>query len=127
MATLNRSLVVLATLAALLSVAFADSGIATYYTTYVPSACYGYADQGVMIAAGSAALYNNGAGCGKMYRVTCTGAANGGANPCNGQSVTVKLVDLCPGCPGPFDLSQQAFAAIANLDAGRIYVDYQQV
>ncbi|GAB4853613.1 hypothetical protein Ancab_017804 [Ancistrocladus abbreviatus] len=125
MASLKGTVVVLA-FAALVSVAIAASGIATYYTQYIPSACYGNANQGTMIAAGSPALYKNGAGCGKRYIVKCTGAANGGQNPCTGRSVTVKLVDLCPGCPGPFDLSQEAFAIIANTAAGKIIVDYQE-
>jgi aspartokinase-like uncharacterized kinase len=42
--------------------------------------------------------------------------------------VTVKVVDLCPGCnANSFDLSQQAFAMIANLAAGRLTITAQQV
>ncbi|KAJ0032030.1 hypothetical protein Pint_14264 [Pistacia integerrima] len=108
------------------SVAFALSGTATYYTTYVPSACYGNEDQGVMIAAASDVLWENGAACGRMYRVTCTGATNGVPEPCTGANVTVKIVDYCPGCQGTLDLSQQAFAQIANLVAGIINIDYTQ-
>jgi expansin (peptidoglycan-binding protein) len=37
--------------------------------------------------------------------------------------VRVKVVDLCPGChQNSFDLSQQAFAKIANLNAGRLTI-----
>ena len=82
-----------------------------------------------MIAAASDAIYNNGAACGQMYKFTCTGAANGGANPCkSGASVTVKIVDRCPspGCQATFDLSQEAFSAIADTNAGKINVDYTQ-
>ncbi|PON83071.1 RlpA-like double-psi beta-barrel domain containing protein [Trema orientale] len=46
-----------------------ETGIATFYTPpYQPSSCYGFKDQGVMIAAASDAIYNNGAACGKMYQ-----------------------------------------------------------
>jgi peptide subunit release factor RF-3 len=42
--------------------------------------------------------------------------------------VTVKVVDLCPGCnANSFDLSQQAFAMIANPDAGRLTIIAQKV
>ncbi|PHT75076.1 EG45-like domain containing protein [Capsicum annuum] len=59
------------------SVAFADEGTATYYTApYVPSSCYGYQDNGVMIAAASDTIWGNRAACGRMYRVTCTGPTN---------------------------------------------------
>ncbi|KAL2317178.1 hypothetical protein Fmac_031054 [Flemingia macrophylla] len=111
----------------LICVASAISGTATYYTVYTPSACYGYQDEGTMIAAASEAIYANGAACGKMYKITCTGATNNGVTqPCKGGSVTVKIVDLCPspGCQATFDLSQEAFSAIANTDAGKIQIDY---
>lgn len=38
------------------------------------SACHGSEDQGVMIAAASEAIYNNGAACGQYYQVTCVNA-----------------------------------------------------
>ncbi|KAK8486193.1 hypothetical protein V6N13_026117 [Hibiscus sabdariffa] len=39
----------------------AHSGTATFYTApYVPSACYGYEDDGVMIAAASDAIWDGG-------------------------------------------------------------------
>ena len=84
------------------------------------SACYGYQAQGTtMIAAVSPDIYRNGAACGRMYRVSCTGAN------CRGGSVTVKVVDLWPTCgTNQFDLSSQAFAKIANPDAGVINIDY---
>jgi hypothetical protein len=92
------------------------------------SACYGF-DQskfppGPLIAAASPDLYKNGAICGSFYDITCKGAASGGSNPCTGNpTVRVKVVDLCPGChQNSFDLSQQAFAKIANLNAGRLTI-----
>ncbi|XP_043708660.1 EG45-like domain containing protein [Telopea speciosissima] len=122
-----RVVMVMAMVIALTSVASAASGTATYYTApYVPSACYGYEDEGTMIAAASDVVWNNGAACGTYYTVTCTGPTNQGVlQPCYGNSVTVKIVDYCPsGCQGTIDLSQEAFATIADLNAGKIYIDY---
>ncbi|QHO38638.1 EG45-like domain containing protein [Arachis hypogaea] len=90
------------------------------------SACYGYEDEGTMIAAAREGIYNNGGACGQMYKITCTGATNAGVTqPCTGASVTVKVVDLCPspGCQGTFDLSQEAFSTIANINAGKVDID----
>ncbi|KAK9274841.1 hypothetical protein L1049_022095 [Liquidambar formosana] len=125
-----RGLIVVGIVMSLISVASAIAGTATYYTVYVPSACYGYEDQGVMIAAASDALWENGAACGRMYRVTCTGPTNQGVpQPCRGDGVTVKIVDRCPspGCQATIDLSQEAFSAIADPAAGKIEIDYNQV
>ncbi|GMP36262.1 hypothetical protein CsSME_00008446 [Camellia sinensis var. sinensis] len=106
--------------------AYAISGTATFYTNYVPSACYGNQNNGVMIAAASDPLWNNGAICGKMFVVACTGATNPVPHPCTRNNVTVKIVDHCPGCGGTLDLSKEAFATIANTVAGVIKIDYQQ-
>lgn len=92
---------------------------------YAASACYEYNDQGTMIAAANPSLFNNKAACGKSYKVKCTGAINQGPNPCRGGTITVKIVDHCPGCgKNQLDLSQQAFSMIANPDAGRIRIHY---
>ncbi|KAI3444104.1 hypothetical protein Pfo_000769 [Paulownia fortunei] len=105
--------------ASLISIASAIPGTATFYTTYIPSACFGFQDQGTMIAAANPALYNNGAACGRSYRVRCTGAN------CRNGEVTVRIVDLCPGCgPNQLDLSREAFSIIADPNAGRIQIDY---
>uniref|UniRef100_A0A0E0LEX6 Expansin-like EG45 domain-containing protein n=1 Tax=Oryza punctata TaxID=4537 RepID=A0A0E0LEX6_ORYPU len=95
----------------------------------VPSACYGLQDQGTMIAAASDGLWDGGRAGGRMYTVRCVRGTNAVPNPCNGGTVTVKIVDRCPspGCTSTLDLSREAFAAIANLDAGRIVIDYNQV
>ncbi|CAN6177019.1 unnamed protein product [Urochloa humidicola] len=113
----------------LVSASLADQGTATYYTVYTPSACYGFQDEGTMIAAASDSLWNGGAACGRMYTVSCAGGTNATPNPCKGGSVTVKIVDRCPspGCQATLDLSQEAFNAIGNLDAGKILINYNQV
>ncbi|XP_021639606.2 EG45-like domain containing protein [Hevea brasiliensis] len=111
----------------LATVAYAAEGTATYYTPpYVPSACYGYENKGVMIAAASDALWNNRAACGKRYRVRCIGATNQGIpQPCKSGSVVVTIVDYCPpGCQGTIDLSQEAFSQIADPNAGKIRIQY---
>ncbi|KAL5699367.1 EG45-like domain containing protein [Ranunculus cassubicifolius] len=124
-------LMVLGLAVGFLSVVSAVPGTATYYTPpYVPSSCYGFQDNGVMIAAASEAIWNNRAACGRMYRVTCTGPTNQGVpQPCRGNGVTVKIVDLCPspGCQATIDLSQEAFSMIADPNAGKITIEYTQV
>ncbi|KAL1819876.1 hypothetical protein ACET3Z_014745 [Daucus carota] len=105
--------------------AYATPGTATFYTNYVPSACYGDHDSGVMVAAASDPLWDNGAICGKTFTVKCTGPANPVPHPCTGESVTVKVVDHCPGCGGTLDLSKEAFKAIADPVAGIIKIDYE--
>ncbi|KAJ9550750.1 hypothetical protein OSB04_014795 [Centaurea solstitialis] len=115
--------------ACLTSVAHAIAGQATFYTPpYVPSSCFGFEDRGVMILAANSGLFNNRAACGQRYRVSCTGPTNAGVpQPCTGRSVDVTVVDLCPGCAGnQVDLSQEAFAVIANTDAGRINIEYNR-
>ncbi|KAJ4957614.1 hypothetical protein NE237_024725 [Protea cynaroides] len=124
-----RILIVMTMIIALTSVASAATGTATYYTApYVPSACYGNQDHGVMIAAASDTFWNSGAACGTYYTVTCTGPTNPGvAQPCTGASVTVMIVDHCPsGCAGIIDLSEEAFATIADMKAGKVNIDYNQ-
>jgi len=103
------------------------------WVNHAASACYGYDESefpepGPLIAAASSDLYDSGAACGAFYEITCTGAASGGSYPCTSNpTVTVKVVDLCPGCnANSFDLSQQAFAMIANLAAGRLTITAQQ-
>ncbi|XP_034580914.1 EG45-like domain containing protein [Setaria viridis] len=114
---------------AMASLVAGTRGFATFYTpSYTPSACYGYEDQGTMIAAASDAFWNGGEACGHRYVVRCKGATNEGvAHPCTGRSVTVKIVDLCPaGCAGTIDLSQEAFAVIADPNAGKVQIEYRR-
>ncbi|XP_024960243.1 putative EG45-like domain containing protein 1 isoform X2 [Cynara cardunculus var. scolymus] len=99
-----------------------------YKTLATASACYGNTPQGVMIAAASDPLWNNGAVCGKTFSVKCIGATNPFPHPCiDRKTITVKIVDHCPGCGGNLDLSKEAFALIANPVAGIIKIDYQEL
>ncbi|KAL7257581.1 hypothetical protein ACSBR1_003817 [Camellia fascicularis] len=81
-----------------------------------------------MIAAASDAIEGK-ATCGRNYKVTCTGPTNQGVpHPCTGKSVVVTIVDYCPpGCRGTIDLSQDAFAIIADRNAGKVNIEYTQV
>ncbi|KAK6783666.1 hypothetical protein RDI58_017120 [Solanum bulbocastanum] len=84
------------------SIVLATPGTATFYTNYVPSACYGNTPQGTIIAAASDPLWADGKICGKTFNVTC---------------IVVKIVDHCPGCGGTLDLSKEVFSIIANFVA----------
>ncbi|KVI01364.1 EG45-like domain containing protein [Cynara cardunculus var. scolymus] len=129
MGSVIKALILIATVACLTSVAHSIAGQATFYTPpYVPSSCFGYQDRGVMILAANRGLFAGRAACGRRYRVRCTGPTNAGVpQPCTGKSVDVTVVDLCPGCAGnQVDLSQEAFAVIANRNAGRINIQYNQ-
>ncbi|KAH7440700.1 hypothetical protein KP509_03G006800 [Ceratopteris richardii] len=104
----------------------AIAGRASYYTVYTPSACYGYDSSQFPgdgnFAAASSAIYNGGAACGQYYTIACTG------NGCNGGGpISVKILDLCPGCAAnQFDLSETAFSNIADTAVGVIDIDYSQ-
>jgi expansin (peptidoglycan-binding protein) len=106
-----------------------STGKASYYTApYVPSACYGYdpnqfPNNQYFAAAGDGNpnIWNNGANCGRNYRIQCQG------NGCRGGPITIKVVDRCPnGCSGgrAFDLSEAAFSALANPSVGVISISY---
>ncbi|XWS72811.1 hypothetical protein CRYUN_Cryun02cG0072400 [Craigia yunnanensis] len=93
------------------------------------SACYGYEEQGSMIAAASNEIWNDGGACRQMYQITCiSGTKEGTPYPCWGSgTVEVKIVDRCStGCRGTIDLSQEAFASIVDPDSGVINISYQQ-
>ncbi|GMH24936.1 hypothetical protein Nepgr_026779 [Nepenthes gracilis] len=124
-----RLLAVVAMMLCLSGGAHAAVGIGVFYgPPYTPSACYRGANEGVMVAGVSAELWNNGAACGRYYTVTCIGGTNEAPHPCKpNTSVTVKVVDYCQlGCQGQINLSRDAFARIANPDAGIVRIQYFQ-
>ncbi|KAI3709181.1 hypothetical protein L2E82_38940 [Cichorium intybus] len=126
----TRALILIVMVACLISLANAIDGQATFYTpSYVPSSCYGFQNRGVMIVAANARLFAGKGACGRRYRVRCTSGTNLGVpHPCRGGTVDVTVVDLCPGCAGDqLDLSQEAFAMIADPDEGRISIEYHQI
>lgn len=93
-------------------------GIATYYYATGAGACsFPATPSDLMVAAMNADEYNHAAYCGAFVQVT---GPKG--------SVVVRIVDLCPECDaGHLDLSEQAFAAIANLPLGRVPITWQVV
>ncbi|KAJ0599301.1 putative rlpA-like protein, double-psi beta-barrel [Helianthus annuus] len=130
MGLLIRAFSLIAMVACLTSVAHAIAGQATFYNPpYFPSACFVTEVPGNMLIAANSGLFASAAACGTRYRVTCTSGTNEGVpQPCTGNSVVATIVHLCPGCAAnEIDLSRDAFAVIANLDAGRINVEYNQI
>ncbi|KAH7544087.1 hypothetical protein JRO89_XS15G0102700 [Xanthoceras sorbifolium] len=93
------------------------------------SACYEHQDKGVMIAAASGGLYNSGAACGQYYLVTSVSGTNAGDPPCrDGGMAIVMITDFCPSAScETLRLSKEAFAAIADLDAGVINIAFQLI
>uniref|UniRef100_A0A2P2IKX0 Expansin-related protein 3 n=1 Tax=Rhizophora mucronata TaxID=61149 RepID=A0A2P2IKX0_RHIMU len=115
----------------LAAVAHSEETLAIFYN--IPpshrSACYGSKDVGQLITGVSDALWNGGAACGRKYRVSCVKGANLAPHPCKpGTSVAVTVADYCrPLCNGTLSLSRQAFNQIADPNAGKVVVDYQQI
>src|SRR5512135_3134445 len=93
-------------------------GIATYYYATGAGACsFDPSPSNLMVAAMDAPEWNNSAVCGEYVQVW---GPKG--------TVTVRIVDLCPECGvGHLDLSEQAFALIANLSAGVVSITWQVV
>jgi expansin len=94
------------------------SGQATYYyATGAGSCMFDPSPSDLNVAAMNAADYNTAAVCGEYVHVK---GPKG--------EITVRIVDLCPGCTsGDLDLSQQAFASIANIAQGRVNITWQVV
>jgi expansin (peptidoglycan-binding protein) len=93
-------------------------GHATYYYATGGGACsFDPSPSDLMVAAINASDYNNAAMCGAYVSVS---GPKG--------TVTVRIVDLCPGCQaGDLDLSQEAFGQIADLPQGRVSITWQVV
>jgi expansin (peptidoglycan-binding protein) len=74
---------------------------------------------GILTAAMNTADYDTAQACGACIEVT---------NLNTQQSVVVRVDDRCPECaPGDVDLSQEAFAGISPLGAGRIPISWKYV
>jgi expansin len=92
-----------------------QQGVATYYAADGTGACsFDPSPEDLMVAAMDAPQWLGSAPCGECVKVD---GPQG--------SVTVRIVDLCPGCEtGHLDLSEQAFAAIAPLPQGRVPITW---
>ena len=93
-------------------------GIATYYNATGAGAClFDPSPEDLMVAAMNAEEYDNAAYCGAYIHVI---GPEG--------SVTIRIVDLCPECKaGHLDLSQEAFAQIADLPLGIVPITWQLI
>lgn len=95
-----------------------ENGRATYYAADGSGACgFDPSPNDLNVAAMDAPEWAGSAVCGECVEVT---------GP-KGQ-VTVRIVDLCPECEqGHLDLSQEAFAQIADVAAGNVAIKWQVV
>jgi expansin (peptidoglycan-binding protein) len=95
-----------------------EQGVATYYAATGDGACsFGPSPNDLNVAAMNQAEWDGSGVCGEC--VTITGPSG---------NVTVTIVDLCPDCEtGQLDLSQQAFAEIADVSAGRVPITWEVV
>ncbi len=93
-------------------------GIATYYNATGAGACsFDPSPNDLMVAAMNADEYDNAAVCGAYLRVVGPKGI-----------ITIRIVDLCPECKaGHLDLSQEAFAAIADLPQGIVPITWQVI
>ena len=91
------------------------------------SACYGYKDNGVYVAAASNAFWNNRTACGKTFLVNCIGGTgtNLAPQPCSSLRVFIKIVDYCPRCGLTINISKDAFVIIANLDSRKVKINFE--
>lgn len=94
------------------------AGEGTYYAADGTGNCsFDASPDDLMVAAMNEADYDGAALCGACVAVD---GPDG--------SVTVRIVDRCPGCaPGDVDLSPQAFEQIAPLSAGRVPITWRLV
>lgn len=93
-------------------------GDGTYYGATGAGACsFDATPSDLDVAAMNAPQYAGSAVCGECVAIT---GPKGG--------VTVRIVDLCPECKsGDLDLSQEAFAKIADVSAGRVKITWRVV
>ncbi|MFI9152378.1 expansin EXLX1 family cellulose-binding protein [Streptomyces sp. NPDC053367] len=94
------------------------TGVATAYEAEDGNgACLFGPSPDLMIAAMNATDYETSRACGAYVLVRAA----------NGKSITVRITNECPlpCAPGQLDLSQEAFAELADLEAGRIPITWQ--
>ncbi|KAK6119678.1 hypothetical protein DH2020_046579 [Rehmannia glutinosa] len=102
-----------------MSLVLGDIGTATSYDPpYTPTKCNGNRqDQfpsGYLFVQVSEGLWDNGAACGRRYRLRCLSGSN---KPCKQGTVDVRVVDFCSRrpCPSTIVMSNDAFAAVSLL------------
>ena len=91
--------------------------------------CYGSRqDQfppGNLFIAVSEGLWDNGAACGRRYRLRCLSGNN---RPCKDGTIDVKVVDYCTKspCPSTILMSNDAFSALSRSPDAKINIEYIQ-
>ncbi|XP_010250070.1 PREDICTED: EG45-like domain containing protein [Nelumbo nucifera] len=107
-----------------------DVGTASSYEPpYLPTRCNGYDQnqfpEGGLFAAASNGVWDNGAACGRRYRIRCI---SGLKRPCKDGSIVVQVVDVCRSnpCRTTLVLSRRAFDAISRIPNAKINVEYAQ-
>lgn len=98
----------------------AYSGVATFYDADGGGAClFDHPSADLMVAAMNTKDYETSKACGARVLVKAA----------NGATITVRIVDECPGdCQvGQLDLSQEAFARLADPTVGRIPITWSLV
>ncbi|XP_019153763.1 PREDICTED: EG45-like domain containing protein 2 [Ipomoea nil] len=108
-----------------------DIGTATSYNPpYTPTRCNGNREDqfpaGNLFVSVSEGLWDNGAACGRRYRLSCLSGNN---RPCKGDTIDVKVVDFCGKrpCPSTIVLSKDAFAQISHSPQAKINIEYIQI
>lgn len=73
----------------------------------------------------SEGLWDNGAACGRRYRLRCLSGSN---KPCKGGTIDVMVVDFCSKrpCPATLLMSNGAFAAISRSPDAKINIEFIQ-
>ncbi|CAA2973399.1 EG45-like domain containing protein [Olea europaea var. sylvestris] len=114
-----------------ISVVQGDIGTATSYNPpYMPTKCHGNRqDQfppGNLFVAVNEGLWDNGASCGRRYRLKCLSGNN---RPCKEGTINVRVVDFClkKPCPSTMVLSKDAFEAVSHSPNAKINIEYIQV
>ncbi|KAK9130705.1 hypothetical protein Sjap_011192 [Stephania japonica] len=81
--------------------------------------------EGGMFGAVSNGLWDNGAACGRRYRIRCISELG---RPCMDGSIVVTVVDSCctNPCTSNLVLSNKAFDAISRNPATKINIEYTQ-
>ncbi|PIN21609.1 hypothetical protein CDL12_05688 [Handroanthus impetiginosus] len=125
-----RAIVIFAWCVQLTTLVQGDIGTASSYgPPYIPTKCGGNRqDQfpaGNLFGAVSEGLWDNGAACGRRYRLRCLSGNN---KPCKDGTVDVKVVDFCSRrpCPSTILLSKDAFATVSNSPNAKINIEYIQ-
>lgn len=130
MSILPRALLFLSFLQ-LVDLVMADIGTASSYSPpYTPTRCGGNRrdqfPEGNLFVAVSEGLWDNGAACGRRYRLRCISGSN---NPCRGGTVDVRVVDFCrrSPCPATILMSNDAFATISSSPRTRVNIEYIEI